>query len=281
MNSAGDFLWARQFGGDNTDLGYSIDIDNSGFIYGTGGFRSNADFDPSPTDEFIISSAGNYDIFVNKLTNDGDFVWVKHMRGGIDGESGYKIIVDSHYKVYITGIIRDNIDFDPSDEEYILYAIDGGTNGFLQKLDSAGQLVWVEQLEGPTSAGNFILDHDHNIYLTGAFRDTVDFEFGGESQVLTTPESAGYVLKLNQGFLKLNEAQQNKKISLFPNPATNVLNVKVDGDMQFTIFNQQGQKLFSGTQNEIDISSFDKGVYLIQITDSNDGFICKDLFVKI
>ena len=40
--------WARQFGGENSAVGFSVAVDASGNVYTTGAFRETVDFDPGP-----------------------------------------------------------------------------------------------------------------------------------------------------------------------------------------------------------------------------------------
>jgi hypothetical protein len=55
-------LWSKSFGGSGDDEGYSVSVDSSGNIYGTGYFNSsNIDFGGCP-----MSSAGGSDIFLIK-----------------------------------------------------------------------------------------------------------------------------------------------------------------------------------------------------------------------
>src|SRR5688500_2535630 len=46
LNSSGEFVWARQLGGTNSDKGISITVDNIGNVYTTGRFAETTDFDP-------------------------------------------------------------------------------------------------------------------------------------------------------------------------------------------------------------------------------------------
>ena len=91
--ASGDFAWAKGMGGTGDDAGYSIIVDSNNNVYTTGSFKGTADFDPGPG-TFNLTSAGvNYNIFVSKLDNNGDFVWAKNM-GGTSGDFGFGIAVD-------------------------------------------------------------------------------------------------------------------------------------------------------------------------------------------
>jgi len=57
----------------------------------------------------------------------------------------------------------------------------GKRDVFICKLDSSGNLVWVKDMGGAGAAcGSYslALDHSNNIYATGYFGGTVDFDPG-------------------------------------------------------------------------------------------------------
>ena len=66
LSQSSNFLWAKQIGGTNTDIGYSIAVDANGNIYTTGYFIGTVDFDPSPG-IYNLTSVGGSDIFISKL----------------------------------------------------------------------------------------------------------------------------------------------------------------------------------------------------------------------
>ena len=48
LDPNGDLVWARQIGGEDTDEGNSIVVDDLGNVYSTGFFTDTADLDPGP-----------------------------------------------------------------------------------------------------------------------------------------------------------------------------------------------------------------------------------------
>src|SRR3990172_4568019 len=69
LDSAGNFVYGRQLGGTLTDRGFGIAVDGSGNVYTTGFFQGTVDFDPGAGTS-NLTSAGDVDIFVSKLTCD-------------------------------------------------------------------------------------------------------------------------------------------------------------------------------------------------------------------
>lgn len=46
VNSSGKFVWVKQMGGSNSEVGQSISLDANDNIYTTGNFKGTVDFDP-------------------------------------------------------------------------------------------------------------------------------------------------------------------------------------------------------------------------------------------
>ena len=82
LDAQGNFVWAKQMGGISNAYGNSISIDEIGNIYISGNFLGTADFDPG-SGTFNMTSAGNYDIFIQKLNSNGDFIWARQMGGSM------------------------------------------------------------------------------------------------------------------------------------------------------------------------------------------------------
>jgi len=200
LDGAGDFVWVKQMGGVSVDLASGVAVDASGNVYTTGRFNGTADFDPeNVTVGDTLTSAGNADIFVCKLDSAGDFVWVKQM-GGVSNDSARRVAVDGSGNAYTTGVFRGTADFDPENVtvgDTLTSA--GNADIFVSKLDSAGDFVWVKQMGGVTFdvALGVVLDGSGNIYTTGRFQDTADFDPGADTFTLTSAGEADiFVSKL-------------------------------------------------------------------------------------
>jgi len=189
LDPSGNFIWAKNMGGNGTDAGYSIGLDQSGNLYSTGSFSGTADFDPSASTYNLTSSGSTYDIFVSKLDASGNFVWAKKM-GNSSMDSGTSLALDASGNVYITGSFGSTVDFDPGLATYNLTA-SGSFDIFISKLDAAGDFVWAKKIGG--SGGDhgegLSLDAAGNVYTTGDFQTTSDFDPGTGTFNLTSAGS--------------------------------------------------------------------------------------------
>lgn len=81
---------------------------------------------------------------------------------------------------------------------------------------------------------------------------------------------------------------ENNKLQLYPNPATNELHVQLDdvtADHKIAIYNTLGSLLYESNQlsnsnNSINISQLNSGIYFVQITDSENRVFQKRLIKK-
>jgi len=179
FDSLGDFKWARTWGGgSNYDWGLGVAVDGSGNVYVTGRFSGKADFDPgSGVDNH--TSHGHTDVFLSKLDSSGDFNWARTW-GGSDDECGNGVAVHGSGNVYVTGWFIGTVDFDPG-SGVDSHTSNGYTDVFLSKLDSSGAFAWARTWGGSGGADQgqgVAVDGSGNVYVTGYFLGTVDFDPG-------------------------------------------------------------------------------------------------------
>ncbi len=177
MDTSGGFIWARAFGGDESSNGLAIEVDGLGNVYTTGYFEGTGDFDPG-IGTFNVTSVGWKDIFVHKMDASGNFLWAKAFGGTYD-EVGRSLTVDTYGNVYTIGDFASYVDFDPG-AGFAVYGASGGSNVFVQKLDSSGDFNWVKVFQGFGSdyGRSICIDDFGNLYCTGSFSGTVDFDPG-------------------------------------------------------------------------------------------------------
>ncbi len=183
QDAAGNFIWVKHFAGLSPSVtlmfAYGICQDSAGNIYITGAFQDSFDFDPGPA-IYKMSSIGNFsnqvgNLFVLKLSSNGDFVWAKQLGGvGLNSAIGRGISVDKAGNIYMVSGFSGSIDADPGPNVLTL----NGSGTLIHKLDSLGNLIWVKQIVvgGPT--WSFTTDSVFNLYFVGQFASTVDFDPG-------------------------------------------------------------------------------------------------------
>ena len=197
LDASGNLLWAKSFGAAAADAGLSIAVDSTGNVYTTGFFASTVDFDPG-AGTTNLTTAGSSDVFISKLDASGNLVFAKRFGGGIS-DLGYSIAVDSTGNIYTTGFFQDTVDFDPSAGTTNLTTA-GLSDVFISKLDASGNLVFAKRFgAAEADAGRSVaVDSTGNVYTTGYFEQTVDFDpSAGTTNLTSAGRSDVFVSKLD------------------------------------------------------------------------------------
>ena len=187
---AQNFQWAKRLSGNNNEQALSIAVDAAGSVYTTGGFVGTVDFDPGPAN-YNLTAVGNADMYISKLDALGNFLWAKQISGALSlFPTPNSIVVDAVGNVYVTGKYAGTIDFDPgagvSNLSYVAGA--GTTDIFVTKLDASGNFAWAKSMGGSNHdvANAIAVDASGNVYTTGWFNGTSDFDPGAATYNLTT-----------------------------------------------------------------------------------------------
>lgn len=186
--------WAKALGGTGNDEGRSVATDLAGNVFTTGRFNGTADFDPG-AGTFNLTSAGNDDIFISKLDATGNFVWAVGF-GSTSYDQGRSIAIDPFGNILVTGEFRNTIDFDPGAGIFNLTAPSGLYDIYVLKLDGNGNFVWAVSFGDPASNSDigYAIDTDvtGNVYVTGIYSGTADFDPGVGTFPLTALGPAGF-----------------------------------------------------------------------------------------
>ncbi|MDD4309684.1 MAG: SBBP repeat-containing protein [Candidatus Cloacimonetes bacterium] len=180
-----EWLWAKQAGGTGWDEGRDIATDSNGNSYVTGLFSGTATFGST-----TLTSNGDSDIFITKLDNSGNYLWVKQA-GGVDREKGASIAIDSCGNCYVTGSFRG-----PATFGGITLTSNGYTAMFIAKLDTYGNWLWAKQADETNGdeGYNITTDSNENCYVTGVFSGTATF---GSTTLISSGWKDVFVAKLD------------------------------------------------------------------------------------
>jgi hypothetical protein len=193
LNSNGDYVFATKFNAGNFSQGHSLATDPSGNIYVSGTFTLTANFGGTN-----LTAAGGGDIFVAKLTPFGALLWVDNLVSSTSSESDECMRLDKDGNVYITGRFIGTADFDPGPAVFNMTPT-GSDDVFISKLNSSGNLIWALHFGGSNAeAGNGIaLDTLGNVYTTGLFQATADFDPGPGVFNLTATSNDIFISKID------------------------------------------------------------------------------------
>lgn len=202
LDSLGQYIWAKKVGADYIyENSSEMDIDSMGNIYTTGSFYGTVDFDPDTSSVYNLTSySDENDVFIIKLDANGAFMWA-HSLGSYANDYSTSITIDKEENLYISGQFSGLVDFDPGPAVHQLNGLSQSFHGFILKLTSTGEFIWVHELK-VYEINEISTDNSNNVYLTGLFQGEVDFDPGTNSFFLES-------IDRNNAFLSKLDADGN------------------------------------------------------------------------
>ena len=190
LDSNGNLVWAKGLLG-GLAWPKSMAIDAAGNVYTSGYFFGGTiDFDPG-AGVFNLTTTGT-ELFISKLDSGGNFSWALQFVG-TNALNGDGLALDAAGNVYATASLTGTADLDPG-PGVANFTAGGLFDPFVVKLTPAGTYVWAKQFVGGIGGGfgaDIALDAAGNIYSTGYFVGTMDFDPGVGTANLTAP-GGGY-----------------------------------------------------------------------------------------
>lgn len=175
LNSAGNFIWAKQLSGYNNIQGTILKIDSNNNLILIGTFDSTIDFDPN-IGVYNLSPIGSSDIYILNLDQNGNFIWAEQI-GGIFSSTLARSFSINNQNMVLVGQFNNTVDFDPSANNYSLVS-NGGYDIFVCELDLNGIFNWAINIGNSSAETAYDVKYDAfgDIILTGEFINTVDFD---------------------------------------------------------------------------------------------------------
>lgn len=176
------------------------EVDNSGNIYLAGLFNANSDFDPSPS-TYTLTPIGGSDVFIAKYNSSMVLQWAGQI-GNTNSENLKQLKLDGNGNPILLGEFSGTVDFDMNTSSaYTLTSV--ATDNFLVRISALGLFNWARHYQLSNVFNNVIgdnvdVDANNNIYLTGAFSGTKNFNNGGTAfNMVATGDVDGFVEKLD------------------------------------------------------------------------------------
>ncbi|MFT4599883.1 MAG: hypothetical protein ACI857_000061 [Arenicella sp.] len=274
LDNDGNFKWANAMEGNNVEYGEDLTTDNQGNIYTMGRFNEDIDLDPGPSDLLMVS-AGSQDVFIQKVDSLGDLVWGKSF-GGISYDFGRGLAATNDGNIYICGYFNLTTDLDPG-TNMASFTAEALYDAFLLKLDTAGNYVWGGVYHGNSleHPARMVLDNQNNIYLTGFFEGSCDFDPSDGSHELQTSGRSIYTAKFIEGYASIPESSDIQDLMIYPNPCKEFCYLNsIETIEKVQLFNQFGQEIKTVIlqENRMDISFLAQGVYVLKVYSENGTY---------
>ncbi len=192
LDSLGNFKWVQVMDATYSSAGGSA-VDNAGNIVSTGSFCDALDLDAGAGVDLVNTGSCN-SAFIRKVDSLGNHLWGEGLTVYVDSwVAPRELTVDTENNIIIVGMFSDEVDFDPGAGEYELATSTISDDMFLLKFTPSGEFSWARRIgsystdSGPAviDVGQIATDLYGNIYATGYFNDTVDFDPGPGLELLT------------------------------------------------------------------------------------------------
>ncbi len=185
-------IYATYMGGSSDDRAAGIAIDSSGNAYVTGSTTSG-NFPLTST--AFQTAQGNRDAFVFKLSSGGNSLVFSTYLGGSGVDQGNAIALDSSANVYVTG---DTASINFPVQSAVQATIGGGTDAFITKFNSTGQVLFSTFLggSGAEHAAAIAASSNGSIYVAGGTFST-NFPVTGAFQPSSGGSQDAFVTQLS------------------------------------------------------------------------------------
>jgi len=186
---AGNYVWALCVGTPTSQSeGWCVATDLSNNVFLSGQFFGTKDFDPSAS-VFTLTSNGSRDGYLAKFNASGSFQWAISL-GTSNSDYASCVKIDNSGNAFLSGSFDGTADFDPSVGTFTLASF-GMDDIFLAKYNSSGNFIFANKIGGTNVdfARAIDIDGSNNVFLTGYFRGTADFD---PSPSTATVNSVGF-----------------------------------------------------------------------------------------
>jgi len=204
-------LWSKRFGDGNGQYASGVAIDDASNLYVGGYFAGSIDFGGS-----VLLAAGFDDVFLVKFNSNGGHLWSKQF-GNSSAQEALDVAVDPSGNVFIVGQFLGSINFGGANLTSL------GVDVFVAKFNPAGSHLWSKSF-GSTlaqSAQAVATDGLGNVYLTGTFKNAIDFGGGvltsaGEDDVFLAKLDAAGAHLWSKRFGNVAAGQAAKSVTVDP-----------------------------------------------------------------
>ncbi len=283
----GNYAWAKNIGGtgnNNTNSSYVLQLDATGNLYIAGVFAGTVDFDPSASTTSTMISTVGYTGFMAKYDGNGSYIWAKNTGG-----QGTGIEISSGGTIIMTGSFGSTTDFDPG-PNVVNLSSNGYADIFISTYDMLGNYLSAKKMGGISNdvGTNIKLDAQDNIYVTGYYQYTCDFDPGpGTANLSSYGNQDCFIARYTNTLTAIQDHKLNESsIHIYPNPFNDKAVLKMplnDGDtIEISLYNIMGQ-LISTSKNKItgngdktfEIATTENGVYFLHVNVNGNSAIKK------
>lgn len=273
----GSVVWAKRAGVTGDNVSMSVAADTSGNCYIAGNFRGSTII----FGIYTLTNAGTTgDMFLAKYDQLGNVLWAKSAGGTLD-DGATAVTTDKYNYCYLAGYFKStSVNFGTG------ALTNNGTSTAdmtITEYSPSGTVIWAKSAGGTGDdvPNSIAVDTMRNFYYAGyiasptVMLDTITLTCAGTTDMFIAKSD-------NTPLSGINESSNTVMISVFPNPASTELMVKLSSEFSVQIINMHGQLCYSlaGILNEtkIGLENLPAGIYILKVITDEGNAIKK--FIK-
>jgi hypothetical protein len=272
LDTAGNLIWVKTFGGPGHDYASSLAISQDEEIYINGKFTNTVDFDPGPAAQ-NYTSVGQGDYFLEKLDSNGNFIWLQQISGNNVNCYLTSLWVDNSNNVLSTGYFSDTLTFAANGTQLISNG--GVSDGTLFSYSEDGDILWAHSIgsSGVDQCYSVVTNMDDQIYLCGGFGNTVDFDFSASIYTMNSISLvSSFVMKMDPFVVGLDTKIAASYPTWYPNPTVDAVQLRFEKNQKkvdIKVSDTQGQIISLNTYSDVshisyDMSRLSPGMYFLE-----------------
>jgi hypothetical protein len=286
LDSSGSHQWVKaiqsQQGSGSLNYIQKLATDAAGNVYAVGYLREPLDMDPG-VGTFILTPNAFSNAFLLKLDDNGDFMYAKMWGDTTSTGLGDVFIDEVSGNVLVSGYFYGNMDADPG-AGVVNVISNNASDIFLAELDVNGDLVWSYTAGGTgyDNASSVFRTSDGATYLSGGWKDTVDFNPSGSggTHISVGTSYNTFITKFGKSSVGVKETISLPSILIYPNPAVNYINITgINNKDVIELIDIQGRSVSSliskGNTELLNIENYKAGNYYVKISSNTHSFISK------
>ncbi|MFK8060645.1 MAG: T9SS type A sorting domain-containing protein [Polaribacter sp.] len=268
LSTIGNIEWQKTIGGSLADTCNDIIQSN------TGGFLVIGSSDSGKTGDKTETRRGGYsisDVWIVKLDNGGDISWDKTI-GGTSYDYGLSAVQDSDNN-YILGMrSNSNTSGEKTEDSKGFYDF------WVLSISESKTINWQKTIGGGD-------DDDLLKIIKGANNDYVlagnsGSNISGDKTENSIQEGDYWIVNLQLSGTASVEDNSLSEVDVYPNPATDIINIKGIQIKNVGVYNLKGQNILNSSNEIISLKELAKGMYLLKITDIENKTTHKKIIVR-
>ncbi len=157
----GVLLWAKNYGGTNTETASAVATDSTGAIYVAGGYQTSTTFGAQTYTNLVER------LLLAKFSAAGNLVWVSNLSDATNSNPGHSFSIAIDAADRITMDFQGNLSSIPFNYRGTNFNLSNGALNLLAQFDSGGNLLWLRKSPYYAGRATLAVDKQNSIYLGG------------------------------------------------------------------------------------------------------------------